>query len=163
MGVHVFPRFSVFHRFPEAAATYQTLGFFGSTSTSAMRPVVRLGPMLRNARPLKTSAVSRSPLPWAIIVAVASPTAAAPVQIRCIDPPSSASSFQLPASSFQLPAECLFDSRNYDRNRQMLHRVPVRLVGLVRLVMLAQQVLAVVVAVGGTNDGVDVTAAGHAG
>src|SRR5687768_5715564 len=105
MGVHVFPRFSVFHRFPEAAATYQTLGFFGSTSTSAMRPVVRLGPMLRNARPLKTSAVSRSPPPWAVIVAVASPTAAAHVQIRFIDPPElSAIRYQLSAVSCQLSA-----------------------------------------------------------
>src|SRR6188768_2121387 len=48
-AVHVLPRFSVFQRLPEAAAAYQTLGFFGSTATSEMRPVVRLGPRLRKA------------------------------------------------------------------------------------------------------------------
>src|SRR6266542_2844700 len=35
-GVNVLPRFSVFHRLPVAAATYQTLGFFGSIATTAM-------------------------------------------------------------------------------------------------------------------------------
>src|SRR5688572_17179195 len=49
MGVHVFPRFSVFQRLPAAAATYHTLGFLGSTAMSDTRPVVRLGPMLRNS------------------------------------------------------------------------------------------------------------------
>ena len=44
----------------------------------------------------------------------------------------------------------------------MLHRVAVGLVGLVRLVVLAQQVLAVVVAVRGADDRVDVSAAGNA-
>ncbi len=44
IAVQVLPRFSVFQRLPEAAAMYQTLGFFGSTATSEMRPVVRLGP-----------------------------------------------------------------------------------------------------------------------
>ena len=52
------PRFSVFQRPPKALATYQTLGFFGSISTSWMRPVVSVGPMLRNSMPLRASAVT---------------------------------------------------------------------------------------------------------
>ncbi len=45
------PRFTVFQTPPNAEATYQTLGFLGSISTSTMRPVVSVGPMLRSARP----------------------------------------------------------------------------------------------------------------
>ena len=53
IGAKVMPRFSVFQSPPKALATYQMLGFFGSISTSCMRPVVRVGPMLRNSRPFK--------------------------------------------------------------------------------------------------------------
>ena len=57
------------------STTYQTFGFFGSISTSTMRPVVSAGPMLRSWMPLRTSAVRppgaapwdpglRRPWPW---------------------------------------------------------------------------------------------------
>src|SRR6185503_15336074 len=59
-GVKSRPRFSDFHKPPAAVATQYTFGFFGSTSMSATRPVVSDGPMLRRAKPSKTSAVSRS-------------------------------------------------------------------------------------------------------
>ena len=59
-GVKSSPRFSDFHKPPAAVATQYTFGFFGSTSMSATRPVVSVGPMLRSARPSKTSVVSRS-------------------------------------------------------------------------------------------------------
>ena len=55
MGVNVLPRFSVFHKPPDADATYHTLGFLGSMSTSETRPVVTLGPRLRNAIALNKS------------------------------------------------------------------------------------------------------------
>ena len=51
------PRFSVFHNPPNAVATYQTLGFFGSISTSCTRPVVSVGPILRNSKPFRALAV----------------------------------------------------------------------------------------------------------
>src|SRR5687767_6890807 len=43
IGAKVMPRFSVFHSPPNALATYHTLGFLGSISTSATRPVARPG------------------------------------------------------------------------------------------------------------------------
>ena len=55
-GVNVLPRLSVFQRLPAAAATYQTLGFFGSIATSWMRPVVSPGPIERNAKSLNVLA-----------------------------------------------------------------------------------------------------------
>src|SRR4051812_21806050 len=58
-GVKVLPRFSVFQRPPTAAATYQTLGFLGSTATSDIRPDVRPGPIDLNASSLNVSGVSR--------------------------------------------------------------------------------------------------------
>src|SRR6185437_10274496 len=57
----VVPRFVVFHRPPNALATYQVFGAFGSMAMSWTRPVASAGPILRNSRPLSTSAVSRSP------------------------------------------------------------------------------------------------------
>src|SRR5829696_2207428 len=59
IGVNVEPRFVVFHRPPNAAATYQVLGFFGSIATSCTRPVWMTGPMLRKARP--SSALAARP------------------------------------------------------------------------------------------------------
>src|SRR4051812_42267419 len=56
IGVKVLPRFSVLMRPPDALATYHTLGFFGSMSTSATRPVVMSGPMWRRENPLRASA-----------------------------------------------------------------------------------------------------------
>jgi hypothetical protein len=56
---------------PADAATYQTLGFLGSTATSEMRPVVRLGPTLRNAKGAIASAVSRGSPFWASSAATA--------------------------------------------------------------------------------------------
>src|SRR5450759_356281 len=60
------PRFTDFHKPPNAVATYQTLGFFGSIAMSATRPVARAGPMLRSSRLFKTSAVNAPPppCPW---------------------------------------------------------------------------------------------------
>src|SRR4051812_45285431 len=60
IGVKVLPRLSVFHRPPTADATYQTLGFFGSTATSAIRPDVRPGPIERKEKSLNASLLSRS-------------------------------------------------------------------------------------------------------
>src|SRR6476619_2071437 len=59
-GVKVVPRLVVFHRPPNAVATYHVLGDLGSIAMSCTRPVEIAGPMLRNSRPLSTSAVSRS-------------------------------------------------------------------------------------------------------
>src|SRR5688572_11357591 len=74
-GVNVLPRFSVFHRLPADAATYQTLGFFGSIATSEMRPDVSPGPIERNATFLKVSAVMRSLWPLMPEMVVAAPRA----------------------------------------------------------------------------------------
>src|SRR4029079_8796876 len=52
----VVPALVVFHTPPEAAATYQVLGFVGSTATSTMRPPTTAGPMLRSSRPAKVEA-----------------------------------------------------------------------------------------------------------
>jgi hypothetical protein len=60
IGVNVAPRLTVFQTPPNAAATYQVFGFFGSIAMSCTRPVWITGPMLRKVRPLRTSAVSRS-------------------------------------------------------------------------------------------------------
>src|SRR6185503_19889122 len=57
MALKLLPRFSVLNNPPEAVATYQTLGFYGSISISEIRPVVMYGPMLRRGRPLVVSAV----------------------------------------------------------------------------------------------------------
>src|SRR5258705_13346939 len=76
-GVKVLPRFSVFHRLPAAAATYQTLGFFGSIATSDIRPDVSPGPIDRNATSLNVSAVMRSLCPLTPATAAAAPTASA--------------------------------------------------------------------------------------
>src|SRR5678816_365027 len=76
MGVHVLPRFSVFHKFPALAATYHTFEFLGSTAMSDSRPVVRLGPIDRNARFLNVSGVRRSapPCPKAVAAIATTPT-----------------------------------------------------------------------------------------
>ena len=78
IGVKVTPRFSVFHKPPKALATYQTLGFFGSISMSCTRPVVRVGPMLRNSKPFRALAVrpagSCAPMRAADAAAAASAT-----------------------------------------------------------------------------------------
>ena len=75
-GVKVMPRLTVFHKPPNAEATYQVLGFFESIATSAMRPVASAGPMLRSSRPFKASADRRSALgPWR---ALSTPVAATP-------------------------------------------------------------------------------------
>jgi hypothetical protein len=57
-GVNVVPRLIVFQSPPNAVATYQVLGFFGSMAMSCTRPVEMAGPMLRSSRPLRASAVS---------------------------------------------------------------------------------------------------------
>ena len=62
MGSNVTPRFTVFHNPPNAVATYQTFGSFGSISTSAIRPVTSPGPMERKAIPLSLSLSSAA---WA--------------------------------------------------------------------------------------------------
>src|SRR5689334_2252358 len=54
------PRLTVFHRPPNAVATYQTFGSRGSISTSAIRPVTNPGPMDRQEMPLSFSG-SRPP------------------------------------------------------------------------------------------------------
>ena len=69
IGVKVLPRFSVFHRLPAELATYQTLGFFGSTSMSEMRPDVRPGPIDLKVKSLNDSAVMRSLCPLMPIAA----------------------------------------------------------------------------------------------
>ena len=51
------PALVVFQTPPEAEATYQVFGCFGSTATSEMRPEVRAGPMLRSASPAKVPAL----------------------------------------------------------------------------------------------------------
>src|SRR3954470_6977587 len=58
IGAKVLPRFSVLNKPPDALATYHTLGFFGSISTSEMRPVVMSGPMERSGSPLTIAEVS---------------------------------------------------------------------------------------------------------
>src|SRR4029078_12572834 len=60
-GVKVVPRLLVFHRPPKAVATYQPSEFFEAMARSCTRPVAVAGPMLRNSRPFRTSAVRRSP------------------------------------------------------------------------------------------------------
>src|SRR5262249_37967090 len=57
IGANVLPRFSVLKRPPDAVATYQTFGFFGSISMSDTRPVVMSGPMLRSDSPFSVSSV----------------------------------------------------------------------------------------------------------
>src|SRR5256885_9703054 len=57
-GWKLMPRFVVFHRPPNALATYQMLEFFGSMAMSATRPVTRPGPMDRTEIPFTTSALS---------------------------------------------------------------------------------------------------------
>ena len=64
MGENDTPRFSVFHNPPNAEATYQTLVFRGSISTSAIRPVTNPGPIERQAMPSSRLA-SRLPCPSA--------------------------------------------------------------------------------------------------
>jgi hypothetical protein len=58
IGVKVVPRLIVFHKPPNALATYQTFGSFGSMATSWMRPVASVGPMLRSSSGLMASAES---------------------------------------------------------------------------------------------------------
>src|SRR5260221_10576441 len=60
IGANVVPRFVVFHSPPKAVATYHVLGDFGSIAMSCTLPVEIAGPMLRNSRPFRTSAVSLS-------------------------------------------------------------------------------------------------------
>src|SRR5688572_7369853 len=57
MGWKLIPRFTVFQTPPNAVATYQMFGFFGSISMSCTRPVTTLVGRLRNASALKPSAV----------------------------------------------------------------------------------------------------------
>ncbi len=84
MGANVTPRFSVFQRPPNALATYQTFGFFGSISMSCTRPVDRPGPMLLISMPLSASAVRPPPL-WPETAAVtAAASAAATSHIRLV-------------------------------------------------------------------------------
>src|SRR5215831_1424324 len=62
---HVLPRLSLFHNPPTADATKYLVGLFGSTSTSATRPVLSVGPIPRSSMPLNPSAVIRfAPGPW---------------------------------------------------------------------------------------------------
>ena len=53
MGVQVVPALSVFHTPPEPTPTYQTLGSPGLKATSAMRPDMKAGPMVRSPMPAK--------------------------------------------------------------------------------------------------------------
>src|SRR5262245_28950128 len=55
------PRLVVFQRPPNADATNQTLGFFGSISTSWIRPVASAGPRLLNSIPFKVCESSPPP------------------------------------------------------------------------------------------------------
>ncbi len=55
MGVQVVPAFSVFQTPPEPAATYQVWRFKGWMTISLIRPDMRAGPMLRKARPERSS------------------------------------------------------------------------------------------------------------
>src|SRR5215813_3474828 len=48
MGVQVVPALVVFQTPPEPAATYHVPGAVGWTAMSAMRPLIRPGPRLRN-------------------------------------------------------------------------------------------------------------------
>src|SRR6187402_1832041 len=64
MGSNVMPRLMVFHRPPNADATYQTFGFFGSISMSCTRPVTTLVGRLRNVRALRPSAVRLGACAW---------------------------------------------------------------------------------------------------
>src|SRR3954452_2872705 len=57
MAVNVLPRFSVLNSPPDALATYQTFGFRGSTSMSAIRPVVMSGPIERRDIPFSAAVV----------------------------------------------------------------------------------------------------------
>ncbi len=85
-GVKVVPRLVVFQSPPNAVATYQVLGDFGSIAMSCTRPVEIAGPMLRNSRPFSTSAVNRSVAgacrATVVIVAARDMTATAAVSIR---------------------------------------------------------------------------------
>src|SRR5690606_3101562 len=58
-GVHVTPALTVFHTPPDPTATNQVCSSRGSIATSAMRPAIRAGPMLRKANPDKISGLSR--------------------------------------------------------------------------------------------------------
>src|SRR5262245_48043482 len=80
IGVNMFPRLSVLNNPPDALATYQTLGFFGSRSMSEMRPVVMSGPIARSGIPLIVSDVS--PDCWAPSVAQAAATARLRASVR---------------------------------------------------------------------------------
>src|SRR3954447_10638056 len=57
MGVQVVPAVVVFQTPPEAAATSQVVGVWGSTAMSMTRPPTTAGPMLRNSSPAKVEAV----------------------------------------------------------------------------------------------------------
>ncbi len=59
IGWKLTPWLTVFHKPPDAVATYQMLRFRGSTATSAMRPEVKVPVMLRIASSVISSGVSR--------------------------------------------------------------------------------------------------------
>src|SRR5262249_30168327 len=56
MGCQLLPASVVFHRPPEATATYHTLRSRGSTAMSPTRPGASAGPRLRSGRPRTASA-----------------------------------------------------------------------------------------------------------
>src|SRR5579872_387125 len=62
MGVKLTPWFTVFHRPPEAVATYQTLRLRGSTAISAIRPELKVPARLRSENSRTVSLVRFS---WA--------------------------------------------------------------------------------------------------
>src|SRR5687767_5452455 len=59
IGFQLIPPFVVFQTPPEAEPTYTTFGLPGTPSTSATRPLMLTGPILRHSRPFQI-AVSES-------------------------------------------------------------------------------------------------------
>src|SRR6185369_9105223 len=57
IGFQVTPPLVVFHKPPDALATYTTLGSPGTPSTSATRPPMTAGPMLRYSRRENASSI----------------------------------------------------------------------------------------------------------
>ena len=83
IGANVTPRLTVFQSPPNALATYQTFGFFGSISMSCTRPVEMPDVMLLSSIPLSASAV-RPPPPWpesATFTAAATATATSNIRL----------------------------------------------------------------------------------
>src|SRR5262245_55598596 len=102
---HVLPRLSLFQSPPTADATKYLVGLFGSTSTSATRPVLSVGPSPRSSRPLNPSAVIRfappCPRPAATARTTNIDTKTACTRLICVTP-KSACLPKLRTSDFEL-------------------------------------------------------------